>query len=324
MTSIRHTRPHACAKATKNFVVEYEAFAEVDLSQDVWLRWYILESDARPVASVAPQAVQVAPLPAQAAASKVWPRKRRAAGRHPPRPKQGPLGAADAALEDAQDGALTSEDEGAMGEAEEADFQLEAELHGLLEEAEALAQSGLNLADAEVEARPSADAAEPSGSANAPAPIAADAPSAEEAPPPPAMVVPRGVGRGERSSAIVTFVCPGGTISYYTSKNAFEAVCDNKSHRRCVATRSSNGRGTGDGGFPRAGRPVGFLAAWLGAGEAVATKEDHWRLFEQPLAERVRLRGCIADTPSGRQLLSCERPRVAREPEEPTSLSGYR
>lgn len=311
-------RTDACAKATKRFLVEYEALAEVDLSQDVWLRWYILESDPRPVSSVVPHTVQVRPLAAHAGATKVWPRRRRAAGRHPPRPQEGAHGAVVAAVEDAEDAALMSEDEGAMGEAEGSDFRLEAELSGLLEEAEVLGHSGLHVADAHKEAQPSPNAAQPSGSAVAPAPGAATAPLVEEAPPPPAVVVHRGAGKGARSSATVTFICPGGSVSFYNSKHAFEAVCDNRSHGRCVATRSCSGRGTGEGGFPRSGRPVGFLAAWLGAGQGVETKADHWRLFDQPLAERVRVRGCIADTPSGRQLLACERPRAEGEPDEPT------
>lgn len=131
---------------------------------------------------------------------------------------------------------------------------------------------------------------------------------------------------GRRLGATVTLQCPGGSISHYPSKQAFEAVCCNKAHGRCVATRTQRGKRKGADGWPATGRPCGFLAAWLAAGESLATKEEHWApgVLAQPLAVRVDLRRQIAESgEAGRLLLQQERAKEPAEPEEPESLAGY-
>ena len=128
-----------------------------------------------------------------------------------------------------------------------------------------------------------------------------------------------------RRGAAVTYSVPGGSISYYESKGAFKAVCENRAHGRCVLTRTCKSRGVLPNGGPRGGRPVGFLAAWLGRAEASQDKAGHWipEAFANSVEVRSGLRAQIANTPSGVRLLAHERPVEPGEAAEPESLEGY-
>ena len=130
---------------------------------------------------------------------------------------------------------------------------------------------------------------------------------------------------GRRGRALVTYHVPGGSISYYQSKNAFEAVCDHPHHGRCVVTRTAKARVGGSGPGGRGGRPVGFLAAWLRAGEALPDKASHWNreCMDRPWAERQALREQIGQTAAGLVLLNCERPLAEGEPAEAHDLDAY-
>ena len=63
--------------------------------------------------------------------------------------------------------------------------------------------------------------------------------------------------RGIIGISEATFYVHGGKISYYPSKNSFEAVCGNKDHKRCVLTRTSKGRAA------RGGKVVAGEAMWF-------------------------------------------------------------
>lgn len=309
-------------QATNRFLVEYEGFALAYGSDIVDIRWYRLRSDRRPVARVQPNKVPVEPYPGLEEAVQVWPVARRRMARHPPAPRAPPV--ADAGV-DAAAALCDGERSADEGAAPDVPNEEEAEPRGVLGEA-------LRFSDELVEAEfafepPSEAAAAPS---EAPAPCGRLAGSSREpAPPPPAPIAPRGAeasrgpGVGPRRGADVTMQCPGGSISFYAKKMAFEAVCDNAAHMRCVATRTCRARAAAGGGPPRGGRPVGFLAAWLSAGQDVATKEEHWQLFNSSVADRLNFRREISKVESGRLLLSRERPCEAGEPEEPVSLDGY-
>lgn len=284
-----------------------------------------LVESKRPVASVRPEVVPLEPL--QDFEPKcLRPTSRRRVPRHPPGPGRAPLqNIAPPALDDGVDARSESSGEEATHGADDEEAT-DPEFAALLEEARAVDLG----ADADEPAGRPAGVPEDSATlavarlAHEPAPAVAEPPAAAagapEVPPPPPPLP------GRRKHATVTLHMPGGSVSFYESKGAFEAVCENIAHGRCVVTRTCKGRGVASTGFPRGGRPVGFLAAWLARGELLATKEDHWAagVFEIPQHEREAVRTAIRDCgASGQTLLSCERGPAAGEPAEPPTLEGY-
>ena len=63
-------------------------------------------------------------------------------------------------------------------------------------------------------------------------------------------------------------------MSFY-SKGVFEAVCKNKLHGSCVASRTVSKIVDPELGRPRGGRPLGVLAAWLSK-HGCSSKSEHW------------------------------------------------
>ena len=111
---------------------------------------------------------------------------------------------------------------------------------------------------------------------------------------------------------------PNGTITWYATKNDFEAVCNHEGHRagrRCVMTRTAVGRETALG--VRGGRPLGLMAAWLAraSGPQVSTRAAHWNAAmlasltsAEGFSERLIARLDLMSTPGGRDLADlCER-----------------
>ena len=83
----------------------------------------------------------------------------------------------------------------------------------------------------------------------------------------------------------------------------------------------------GDGIKQRAGRPCGFLAAWLAASD-VPTKDAHWDrelLLSLSQEERLARRTGLLMEAGGEDLLAFERPLRSGEPDEPADLltDGY-
>lgn len=312
--------PH---KATGNFCTLHKALEGMHRSLKVTAEWFELQESDRAVGRFSIKDMILEPLSEAPGAMTIWPCRQRAAPRFPPRPREDgdphandedePLPLEDGDAEDISD-------EDAEGEP----FDPENDPAGnvddmmgfILEDLEA----ALGLPPDDIPPPPprgSAGEAAGSATANAagvhPEPVVA----------PPIPVEPRPNRRG----AIVTMHVPGGSISFYASKGAFEAVCENRLHGRCVLTRTNaSKRARHDaGGVAIGGRPVAFLAAWLGAGQDLPTKEAHWSAdaMERPLAERQELRRTIGGIASGRTLLACERPLLDGEPEEAPSLAPY-
>ena len=128
----------------------------------------------------------------------------------------------------------------------------------------------------------------------------------------------RGGPRGGVTEALATSYVTGGRISYYLSKDAFEAVC--YKHTNCNLSRTAK---TKRGG--RGGRPCGLLATWL-ADDSAHSKAEHKapeRLRGYTLAQRREKRAALAATPSGQALLAHERPKASGELSEPEELLGY-
>jgi hypothetical protein len=113
-----------------------------------------------------------------------------------------------------------------------------------------------------------------------------------------------------------------GKISYYESKNCFEAVCSK--HGR-VLTRTSRLKRVA-GGAMKGGRPCGFLAAWLVDGHGCHRKVEHTdnvRLRALDRDQRLSARSGLEATDAGRKLLSFERALADGEESESLDLSGY-
>lgn len=288
---------------------------------EVFATWFELDSSPVAIGVFEAQEVTAIPLPRTEQHRLVWKVGARPLPRHPPRP------ASRSSATEAPTGEAANEDDEADEsrpeehvDGEETD--VEEQLRELLEEAGEFAEEGFALAPA----APDAPAAPPSQVvAAAPAASSNEAVPAEPAPLSPMVVAnaPPPVAH-PRKGAEVTYIVPGGTISYYSSKRAFEAVCCERAHGRCVLTRTARGKSAAAGRFSAGGRPVGFLAAWLGEGADAPDKATHWlpEKFSTPHAARLALRRQIAATPDGRRLLSFERPAAEGEGDEPETLDG--
>lgn len=224
------------------------------------------------------------------------------------------------ALEDEAPPEERSEDEGEPDCNEAALIAQEEDLQDLAEAAKTLGEQGFGA----VEGGDEGD-----GVAEAPAGEQPDSVEVAPAPPPPPPApLAEAAAEGDalprpRRYAKATSQVVGGRISFYESKGAFEAVCEHPLHGKCVATRTQKSNDMLANGWPKGGRPVGFLAAWLHKGSTCDTKEGHWAAFHSPEELRLQFRSEIAATLAGAALLACERPRVAGEPDEPPTLEGY-
>lgn len=317
----RSPDPSTCPQATGKFLTEVEGLQLVFGWDEVEARWYKLATVLEAIAVPTPNIVPIVPFFDEAAVYKVWPLRSRRVPRYPPSAHR-PISSDGQALGDAEETGegVDSDADEAMVEAEDL-FDLEQELSTMLEAADVIAEDGLGGAYAEqaagsgaivLGAAPAPDAGE--GPQSPPADAGPVAPASANDPPVPV---------GQRGAAVAVCQTIGGSIAFYGSKSAFEAVCDHPAHGRCVATRTNKGRGKTAEGFPRGGRPVGFLAAWLQTGGAAATKDEHWAMFENSQHERAALRAAIGATEAGATLLQHERPVAAGEPQEPPSCEGY-
>lgn len=315
-------RANMSSEATGRFLTLYDALAMLEGSAEVFVSWLVLECNAAAIGVFDPSAVCARRLPHCDQDHRIWEEK-------PTRARRGRPGGAQEFEPLGDGGAAGDEDEPEADESRPEEevagdgFDLEAELQELLEQAEDLAEHGF-MADGDdvfggewppevagaVVARPAAADAAP--------------PPAPPAPLSPPVALAAAAQPGNRRGAEVTYYVPGGSISFYRSKNAFEAVCDHPAHGRCVLTRTARGKAAGGEGIPRGGRPVGFLAAWLSAGADCATKADHWQpeRLRNVQADRLALRQRIAETPEGARLLTYERAQSAGEEVEPSDLRG--
>lgn len=311
--------PPPFGKVTGAFWVLSKALQNLQGFLTVTVQFYRLVESKQAVGELAPHTVLVTALSPEAAPICIWPPPRRAAPRYPPRPRarddDGP-----AALMDVADEA---EDQEVAEIASATDQESDGGEDAAIDEMDDLSLMLEELIDEPSPAMPGSPA---QLDVEAPAPSSAapsDAPADAESPGPPVQVEIR--ERSVRGGATVILQVPGGSIGFYPSKQAFEAVCEQPGHGRCVLTRTKQGRRIGGSASLCGGRPVGFLAAWLAAGEGCPSKAAHWEAtaIERPLAERAALRAQIAACgPSGRTLLDCERPQEPGEPAEPESLEG--
>ena len=343
-------------QATEQFMVDVKAVASWDSSNRWACAWYRIEDTALGIGQFIPnivtvrilkgseafwrkprsrvQARSVARGPASSSSSSRARAQQRS--RSPPRP------VSDGHIGEAEGPDLV--DEAADGEDEENDDR--GELENLLGEAlemfdkevaaEELMPEGVDIDAADVplliaegpvapEASPMSEQAVveppaevalhppppvPVAGASGPAASAASgsAASAMRAPPIPHL----------RGACEATAMFAGGRISFYPSKAAFQANCNNPAHGRCVLTRSCKAKG-----FRQGGRPLGFLAAWL-EDNGQPTKQEHWAFEHLKLtrADRLAQRLLIQGDAQKASLLVHERSREDGEDEEPETLEG--
>lgn len=308
---------------TGRFLTDYEGLELISMSAQVTLQFYQLLTTQRPIGEFAPHTVAVKAMEG-AGPFPIWPVRRRRVPRHGPAPKaasQRPdLLAIEGPPDEIEEG--SGDDEGADDDNLQEEGRFEEALEEVMDEGEVLLEGGI-LVPLPSDASASSD---PTGGDIMPAAAPSDLavlPPPEPEEPVPARRPPNHEGR-VRGSATVTCLTVGGTIAFYPSKRAFQAICDHPDHGRCVVTRGTGPQSMGADGYPRAGRPVGFLAAWLAAGEGVATKAEHWQLMDQPLERRQELRAALQASQGGAVLAGCERERADGEPEEPPLLAGYK
>ena len=173
----------------------------------------------------------------------------------------------------------------------------------------------------------------PSPPGGAPAPFAppGSAMAADSWPPP----VPQLPGAASSSSAapprldhsLASVDLHGGKIAYYpdkglASKGRFQATCGQKDKHgpRCRLTRTSN-VAANPNSKPAQGRPLGLMAAWLGAAEAADTFEEHAASVGfLDFHQRSLARQELELAPGSQDLLDCERPQRGDEGPEPVGL----
>eukprot|EP00971_Amphidinium_carterae_P352907 6492769-Amphidinium_carterae.5 len=341
-----------CSSIARNFQVshvylrEYEACARLDRGQHWTAVWWQLEGSERPLPVLDPQFVSVVPWSPQT--QQVWPilrkkqerlkhgRSRGSTGRHRnphspcidvPDASDATSGTEASAGQDSQDDTSTNTNLLLRAEILQdwvedlAQVATDEHIVNPVGAHQSLAQApGVNgqLDETQLVALPATSSAL----------VSADSTGGSTLNP---LLLPDSRLRGSQSTRIsavrdmyvgaeVTVAIANGRLSYYPSKSAFEAVCGNRLHGRCVMTRSSNARRGGQLG----GRPVAFLCCFL-ANCNVESKEQHFLksnlLFtrEQRLSWRENLKGL----PEGRLLLGLERKKNADEDSEPESLTGY-
>lgn len=309
-------------KATESYLTLYEAMRDFVECSEIVVHWYKLEETGRSIGTFQVHTVPIVPLEGVDGGKKFWPPPH---GRRAPmhRPQQGaPTGSNDVEEPGVAPGEDDCDpDEGVVDEPEADDLGEPDEALGLmLDEVVHDAEKELALKWAEEETqratRVDLEGGAPSRVAEEPGSSSGGAAGG--------LVDPEGQNR-TRSSATITFHVPGGSISYYPKKNAFEAVCANKDHGRCVLTRTSRAKRDSTGLANKGGRPVGWMAAWLGLSESLPDKASHWSAdaLRRPLSERAGLRERIESVQSGRVLLGCERPVVEGESPEPETLDDY-
>jgi hypothetical protein len=164
----------------------------------------------------------------------------------------------------------------------------------------------------------------PASSSGVPSSAAVEVPPV---PPPPEPVLPPPEPAAKKLrvqvGALACCEVTGGSISFY-AKGVFEAVCKNKLHGNCVASRSVSKIIDAKLGRPKGGRPLGVLLAWL-AKHDCSTKSEHWSIenFTAPYAERVLFRLGLQDTADGQELLKHERDHTAGEDIEPSDADVW-
>eukprot|EP00971_Amphidinium_carterae_P314108 6243454-Amphidinium_carterae.1 len=103
------------------------------------------------------------------------------------------------------------------------------------------------------------------------------------------------------------FLPGGGRLSFYDSKQLFEAQCPNKAHGKCTLSRTCNGRRAKGKPHLVGGRPVDFMALWLEKAFDCPDKASHWSLGAECFSQEARraMRAQVATMAGGSEFLHC-------------------
>ena len=316
-------------RSAQRFEMLYPAFARMVNSDVISASVYRLEDVDRPIAAFSAQPVPIVPLPDFEEPVQFWPRlnRRRRARRAPDQP-DGSDGQDDdaAAVEDADEvdgdaGADGAEDEQRPCEEEDAPPQFVELLNPLLDAYDQPVR--IPFAAAAVRADPMEPPRVPEGNDDGAAAPDGEQRAARDAP---AARVPY------RERYDNTVFLDSGLITYYESNNAFEARCF-LHRRRCKMSRVAFQPGVD---YSRRrdrkkGRPLGFLAAWLGVGPGCGSKDVHCshanvRHIAGPhgFALRREARAALAALPGAEVLFERERNALGDEEEEPAIVYSTR
>ena len=164
----------------------------------------------------------------------------------------------------------------------------------------------------------------PEPPAELPPPPAVDADEVPPPLPPPVDVPPPPVAAADvPRGRPLTMTMYGGTITWYpptrTQGARYQANCPNAKHGDCNMTKSAHGfRGRMRPDREPQGRPLGLIAAWMGATDLWTTKDDH-KAYEGVItrASREAARARLQVEPDGPEMLRTERKQRPGEPEEP-------
>ena len=120
---------------------------------------------------------------------------------------------------------------------------------------------------------------------------------------------------------------PGGRIAYHATKNGFEAICGNKSHKGCSLSRTAKGRKAKGSDLQ-----VGWEASWVSGevatgsqcgGEQGGSTRTLRGLWPTLMLRDWLVGGEVARCPGGAELLDMERERQEGEGSEPEDLGPY-
>jgi hypothetical protein len=312
-------------KVSEVFVVDHEAFQAVDLSLSLAVMWWTLEESHRVMDDPRPNLISVLPFGhGEDGGHHFWPPPKRRT-RLPSAPAAlfaEPLELYDEPIDDPDND---------PDDFLEPDCDLEAELEGLLDTLYGVQMDGAEAPLDEASHSPLAAAegqdAHTVAMASPPAPSLPPLPPPSAPPTPPESVASsrKPQTRGPVGKADVVVAVLGGTIRYYSKIDSFVAKCSNPAHGRCELTRKASGSASSSSGAAKGGRPVGFMASWLGESFETATKADHWSrtTMVQMRHQRLLCRRIVQACSGGDVLLSHERAKIVGEESEAESVSAY-
>lgn len=306
-----------CSEATGETLALYDALENLPGEARLTASFFELEECLRPIGVLRVDTVPVVPLP-RIAPWLIFPAPRSTRKPGPKRQRVEGLAVAgepdvdgDFVPMDGDDGNEDENSDVTVQLEHDEDFDLEEGLAGVIDNAGLLLEGHMPPPHEEEQQQ-----AAPADGSPAPEQVAPPPP-----PPEPVALAGRRAGRRGVGDAMVVF--PHGKISFYGSKQVMEATCRVPEHGTCVLTRTVRARaGTEDDPAPKAGRPLGFLGAWLLKASHVSTKQEHFATADCHLRDRVTARDYIKGCPNGHELLALERPQKPTEPEEPDSLAG--
>eukprot|EP00971_Amphidinium_carterae_P224126 4447366-Amphidinium_carterae.1 len=350
--------------ATLQFFTEYQAFHMACLSCHWTLLWYELEIGARPLDKIAPEYIRVLPLPLQEEGHILWPpevKKRASKVRHPfldrSVPEASLIQLSQPLLEPLEDASDLETDQAIIELDDDDDEPLEEDLAnspnaemleiaelwetvlgGPVEEPMLVEQEtqlnhplestfqqemedpmSSNVENSNTHANPMAVGVPALGSEGdvcpAPENAALHVNTREN--------VKRSGVRGALQAALAEVRLPSGRIAYHETKESFEAVCSR--HPGCTLSRTCKPRrGQNSAGFPKGGRPLGLLAAWLACDcDSKATHRARAQLESLTHDLRAAARYGLSEVDGGLALLSLEREQADGETSEPELLEGY-